>query len=602
MADIDLHHKNQDKGDLVVTPFQFFLGALKDHPFLSLWLLSGEVLNTVVLILIPYGVRNLIDGVQGFDPAGELSFWEAIQGEFNYFVILSALLIVSSRFSGMSIFFFAPIIRLKPRKRLFSHLHNHDMGYFQNRMSGSLGNKIGETTSGMAFALWIFTYDAWPVLILSLSSIYLLFTVHTTLAVAFGFWLLVYIPVICFFTTKKAKVSERISATRSYLTGRIVDVASNIGAVKAFANAPFEDDNLTTDMELEVKAVHDYQVIREIVAWFHYTAGFFLMVGMMYQAVQLYSQGLISLGSLSFVFTLILLVVDQARHLSFALQNFIEHIGQMSDGVRTIMTKHVLEDKSGAKDLQVNSAEIRFDKVCFHYPDHSNKVVINNLDLHIKASEKIGLIGVSGAGKSTLVNLIMRFYDIQDGRILIDGQNIAEVSQNSLRRNIAYIPQDTSLFHRSLMENIRYGDLEASDEKVIQAARMAHADEFVQALPEKYETLVGERGVKLSGGQRQRIAIARSIVKNAPILILDEATSALDSESEELIQDSFNKLMADKTVIAIAHRLSTIAHMDRLIVMSDGQVVEQGTHKELLARKGLYAKLWARQSGGFIGE
>ncbi len=277
----------------------------------------------------------------------------------------------------------------------------------------------------------------------------------------------------------------------------------------------------------------------------------------------------------------------------------MDHLGYVSDVLNIIAVPHGIQDAQGAGALRVQKGEIRFAGVHF---DFAAQPVFKDLNLNIEAGEHIGLIGHSGAGKSTLINLLLRYFDPQSGAVLIDGQNIAEVTQDSLRKNIAVIPQDTSLFHRSLMENIRYGRLEASDEEVIEAAKKAHAHEFIKDLPQGYDTLVGERGVKLSGGQRQRIAIARAILKDAPILILDEATSALDSESEKLIQDSLKSLMDGKTVIAIAHRLSTISHLDRLVVMEAGKIIEEGHHDLLLQKNGVYAKLWSMQSGGFLGE
>jgi len=266
------------------------------------------------------------------------------------------------------------------------------------------------------------------------------------------------------------------------------------------------------------------------------------------------------------------------------------------------MKPRSLMNKADAVEIAVKDSSITLENVKFSYTDSADRRVFDGLNLSIPACQKIGLIGPSGAGKSSLVSLIMRFYDINEGRILVGGQDIAAVTQESLRRQIAVIPQDTSLFHRSLIDNIRYGDLSATDEQVIEAAKKAYADDFIKDLPLGYNTMVGERGVRLSGGQRQRIAIARAILKNAPILVLDEATSALDSESERAIQDSLEDLMKGKTVIAIAHRLSTIRYMDRLIVMDEGRIVQDGTHDELLASGGLYARLWAMQSGGFIHD
>jgi ABC-type multidrug transport system fused ATPase/permease subunit len=275
-----------------------------------------------------------------------------------------------------------------------------------------------------------------------------------------------------------------------------------------------------------------------------------------------------------------------------------DELGYIDDAIRMITPAHGVQDKPDALALKVTRGEIAFNDVTFDFP---GQIVFQNLSLTIAPGQKVGLVGPSGAGKSTLMNVLLRLYDIHGGVIAIDGQDIRDVTQDSLRDNIAIIPQDTALFHRSLMDNIRYGNLHATEEQVMEAARLAHAHDFIKKLPEGYGTLVGERGIKLSGGQRQRIAIARAILKNAPILLLDEATSALDSESEKMIQDSLQTLMQGKTVIAIAHRLSTIATMDRLVVMDHGAVVEDGSHAELLAANGLYARLWAMQSGGFLG-
>ena len=276
-----------------------------------------------------------------------------------------------------------------------------------------------------------------------------------------------------------------------------------------------------------------------------------------------------------------------------------DEIGYIDDAIRMITPAHGIQDNQDAKPLNVTAGEIAFKNVHFSY---SGEKIFEDMDFVIKPNQKIGLLGPSGAGKSTLVSLLLRLFDIQDGEITIDGQNIKSVSQESLRSKIAVIPQDTSLFHRSLADNIRYGCLNATDEDVIAAAKQAYAHEFIEQLPDGYNTMVGERGIKLSGGQRQRIAIARAILKNAPILLLDEATSALDSESEMHIQQSLENLMENKTVIAIAHRLSTISRLDRLIVMNNGEIVEDGTHDSLLKAKRHYAKLWNMQSGGFIDD
>jgi ATP-binding cassette subfamily B protein len=300
------------------------------------------------------------------------------------------------------------------------------------------------------------------------------------------------------------------------------------------------------------------------------------------------------------VASLLLMVINDVRNLSRRFLEFFEYIGNITDGVGVIIRPHEIIDQPGARDLVVTQGEIRFENVDFAYAEGIE--VFRGLNLTIRPGEKVGLVGFSGSGKSTFVNLILRLYDIQGGHILIDGRNIREVTQDSLRRAVSMISQEPMLFHRSLRENVRYGALDATDEEVQDAAERAHAHEFIAALPQEYDALVGERGVRLSGGQRQRIAIARAVLKNAPIVIMDEATSSLDSVTERHIQDSIQNLMEGRTSIVIAHRLSTIAHLDRIVVFHEGRVVEDGTHTDLLVREGHYARMWSMQAGGFLPE
>jgi ATP-binding cassette subfamily B protein len=295
-----------------------------------------------------------------------------------------------------------------------------------------------------------------------------------------------------------------------------------------------------------------------------------------------------------------LLVINDVRNLSRRFLEFFEYVGNITDGVGVIIRPHEVTDTGGARELAVTAGEIRFEQVQFTYP--GGMEVFRGLDLTIQPGRRVGLVGFSGSGKSTFVNLILRLYDIQGGRILVDGQDVREVTQDSLRGAIAMISQDPMLFHRSLLENVRYGRLDATDEEVQEAAQRAHAHEFIASLPEGYDSLVGERGVRLSGGQRQRIAIARAILKNAPIFFMDEATSSLDSVTERHIKDSIEELMRGRTAIVIAHRLSTISHLDRIVVFHQGEVVEDGTHAELLRHGGHYARLWSMQAGGFLPE
>lgn len=586
------------------TAFSFFCEAVAYHPWKTIFMFVFELLQALCVLLLPFIIKDLVNAVIDFDPALQNDIWNAIETPFRNFVLVSIALLISARISGTILAFLAPVFRLKPREKLVEHLQTHPVNFFQSRHSGSLGNKINEGCNGLGFGLWTFAFDVWPILIKFVISVVLLFIASVQMGAIMMVWSLIYFSAIIFLGFKQSNAIEKISRSRSKITGHIVDMATNIQAVKSFANEKYEREVLHQNMEEERKVTSKFQIIRELSGWFHSIMGLGLTVLLMYIALTEYVAGNISVGDIAFMFSLILIVTEQSRGLLWGFTHFLEHLGQLNDGVKTVMQPHVLKDAPNAKSLNIKTPAIEYKNVFFKYPDTVEDIktrVFEDFNLTIKAGEKIGLIGQSGSGKSTLINLLMRFYDINSGSIAIDNQNIAKVTQQSLRQNIAVISQDTTLFHRSLIDNIRYGQLDASDEDVITAAKQAYAHDFIKDLPEKYETIVGERGVRLSGGQRQRIAIARAILKRAPILILDEATSALDSESEQMIQNSLETLMQGKTVIAIAHRLSTIAHLDRLLVIQNGKIVEDGTHDELQQiPNGTYAKLWSMQSGGFL--
>jgi ATP-binding cassette subfamily B multidrug efflux pump len=387
--------------------------------------------------------------------------------------------------------------------------------------------------------------------------------------------------------------------------GRVVDSYTNIMTVKLFAHTHGEDDyarQAMDDYTGKFKSMLRLSTIFEATVFV--TSGF-LIVGTTGLALYLWSHGSITLGAVALATGLVIRINNMAGWIMWVMSNIFENIGIVQEGMETIARPIAVNDVHGAKPLKVTRGEVRYDRVAFHYGREGG--LLHDLSLTIHPGEKVGLVGRSGAGKSTLVNLLLRFHDLESGRVLIDGQDISQVTQDSLRAQIGVVTQDTSLLHRSVIDNIRYGRPDATEAAVLAASKRAHAHDFVQELKdlngrEGYAAHVGERGVKLSGGQRQRIAIARVLLKNAPILLLDEATSALDSEVEAAIQEQLYNLMKGKTVIAIAHRLSTIAAMDRLIIMDRGRIVEDGTHASLMTRDGLYAQLWSRQSGGFIVE
>lgn len=590
------------ESELKITPLRFFVQAMADHPFKVAAIALGDMLQVAFFLLIPFVLKDLVDAVTTFDPAAGQEIWDVARGPFTNFVLTVLGVYVFSRVSGGALFFLAPVLRLKPRERMVAHLKDHAVNFFQSRYGGALGSKINEAMNGLSYGLWDLLFEIIPIVIRLFFSVILIFTVSTAMGATMLLWSVVYFTVMLLLAVRQGRLMQKISAVRSKITGQIVDMASNIQAVKAFAHEGFEQTKLKHMGEKEKDANFTAQINREAAAYFDNFMGFGILIGLMVMAINGYGRGAFTVGEIAFVFTVILLVVENSRQMLWGITHFLEHLGQMGDGVKSIMTEHGLRDSDDAAELKIESGALCYDHVDFYYPEAPEQKILADFFLDIPAGQKVGLMGLSGAGKSTLVNLLMRFYDVRGGAITIDGQDISEVTQDSLRKNIAVIPQDTSLFHRSLMENIRYGRLEASDEEVIEAAKKAHAHEFIAILPNGYDTMVGERGVKLSGGQRQRIAIARAILKDAPILLLDEATSALDSESEKLIQESLEELMEGKTVIAIAHRLSTIAHLDRLIVMDRGRIAEDGPHDALLQRGSLYAKLWSMQSGGFLGE
>lgn len=587
-----------------MSPFKFLLRAVSHHPLKVSAMFIGDGLHATFLLLLPFALKDLIDKLGAYNSAADADGWAYIMPSFMWFLFIVLAAQFSIRISGIAFLMIAGVFRIKPRNEMISYLQSHSMNYFQNKHSGSLGSKINEASNGLGFALWGIIFDLWPTTIKVIVGLWLLFITSSILAMGFAVWFVTYLLFMVYFAKKMYYWSEQTSKARSNITGKVVDMATNIYAVKSYANEELEHAIIREAGDNERKTINGFQTHREIRGWIDSFMLSIILIYMGYYSIDLFLQQKMTLGDVSFVISMMMIVSMNIQQLTWGIVHFLEHVGQTRDGVKTIYDVRTVVDQEQAKDLKVQNqnAPVLFDNVGFCYPEQKDKQILENLLLDIPAGQKVGLIGQSGAGKSTLVNLMLRFYDIGQGSIKIDGQDIANVTQQSLRRNIAVIPQDTSLFHRTLLENIRYGRLDVSDEEVIEAAKKAHAHDFISELPDGYDTLVGERGVKLSGGQRQRIAIARAILKDAPILILDEATSALDSESEKLIQESLKGLMQGKTVIAIAHRLSTIAHLDRLIVMEEGKIIEDGTHDELFSQGGLYSKLWSMQSGGFLKE
>ncbi len=411
-------------------------------------------------------------------------------------------------------------------------------------------------------------------------------------------WAVCFVSLSFWLATRTRPFAVAASAARSETTGKVVDAVTNLTSTRLFARLDYEREYLDNQLKKEMRAVRRSNSYSERVRWFQYSAAAVLKIGVLYYALQLWGRGEITVAEFVVASTTTLLIINEARNLSRRFLEFFEYLGNVANGVHTLVRPHEVVDQPGAQRLPVERGRIEFRDVSFGYSD--DQLIFQHLNVTIPAGQRVGLVGFSGSGKSTFVSLILRLYDPQGGQILIDGHDIRAMTQDSLHSQLSLIPQDPNLFHRTLMENIRYGRLEATDEEVVDAARKAHADEFIRKIKDQYSSLVGERGVKLSGGQRQRIAIARVVVKNAPILILDEATSSLDSITEQAIQETLNEVMQGKTVIVVAHRLSTIAHLDRILVFDQGRIVEDGTHEELLALGGSYHRLWSRQAGGFV--
>ncbi|MFP4538408.1 MAG: ABC transporter ATP-binding protein, partial [Dichotomicrobium sp.] len=475
--------------------------------------------------------------------------------------------------------------------------------FFQDDFAGRIANRVMQTGGALRQAVVEVTDALWFVMIYAVTSLGVLFTADPRLMAPLLIWLVLY-GIMLFKLVPKVKERSAIqSDARSALAGRVVDSYANIMTVKLFARTEREDDYAAEALDDHTRKFRNQMRLLTLMEGILWTMNGVMMVATVGLALFLWSQQFITLGSIAVAAGLVIQINNMSGWTMSVVTNVFENIGQVQEGIKSISKPLRLTDAADARPLKVTQGEIRYEGVAFHYGQAGG--LIDKLDLTIQPGEKVGLVGRSGAGKSTLVNLLMRFHDLEGGRILVDGQDIAHVTQESLRHQIGMVTQDTSLLHRSVIDNIRYGRPEASDAEVFEAARRAHAHDFIPDLRDwkgrkGYDAHVGERGVKLSGGQRQRIAIARVLLKDAPILVLDEATSALDSEAEAAIQEQLYNLMQGKTVIAIAHRLSTIAMLDRLVVMDEGAIVEQGTHDDLIRHGGIYAQLWSRQSGGFL--
>jgi ATP-binding cassette subfamily B multidrug efflux pump len=520
-------------------------------------------------------------------------------------VILPILVITQSFLSHQGLMGNYP---MQIRWQAHRYMIGQSLGFFQNEFAGRVATKVLQTALSVREAVMktldIFVYVG----VYFFSILYLVVSADWRLSMPLIVWFIVYIVILSTLIPKLKRVSQKQADARSMMTGRIVDSYTNIATVKLFAHTSREEEYAKEGMSGFLESVYPQMRLVTVLYGCVWFSNALLVFSISALAIYLWTLELVTPGEIAITISLSLRLNGMSQWIMWEVSSLFENIGTVQDGINSLSVSVDIKDIDEAKTLKITGGAIHFNKVNFGYKG-ANDIpisVFRDLDINIKAGEKVGLVGRSGTGKSTLVNLLLRFYDIQSGTIKIDGQDISQVQQSSLRANISMVTQDTSLLHRSVRDNILYGRLDASEDDMLKAARQAESHEFIQTLSDLqgrvgYDAHVGERGVKLSGGQRQRIAIARVMLKDAPILILDEATSALDSEVEAAIQHCLNQVMENKTVLAIAHRLSTIAQMDRLLVLDEGKIVESGTHAELIHKRGIYAKLWEHQTGGFIG-
>lgn len=581
------------------TPFRFVCYFVNQFRWWYVAMVVSEILHATCGIMLPYAIGEIIRTVTvAHTNSGEI--FAAIKQPLTLFTFLIIGEVVFGRAAGLLQTILHPIHRQHIVRSLYAYLQYHSHRYLSSSFAGALAHRIGETSLGVTQTMQMLITEFMSLIIVYVVSTILLYRTYPPLAALVGTWAVLFITISFWLATRCRIYSHRAAAARSDTTGIIVDAVTNLSSTRLFARLGFEREYLNERLRYELKEVRRANWYSERIRWFQFISAAILKVSTLYYSIFLWSGGLIKAADFVVATSLSLLIISEAKNLSRRFIEFFEHIGNIANGVHIIVQPHELIDKEHALAHQFFQGRIEFRQVNFSYS--REKKVFENLSVVIEPGQRVGLVGFSGSGKSTFVNLILRLFDPQSGKILIDGVDIREMTQDSLHSQISLIPQDPSLFHRTLLENIRYGRLEAEDEDVKIAAIKAYAHDFIAQMNNGYNSLVGERGVKLSGGQRQRIAIARVILKDAPILILDEATSSLDSITEKAIQETLDLAMNDKTVIVVAHRLSTISHLDRILVFDRGRIVEDGSHDDLLALGGTYYKLWKMQAGGFLPE
>ncbi|MCW8386265.1 ABC transporter ATP-binding protein/permease [Fluoribacter dumoffii] len=576
----------------------FFLNLIKPYRWYVVGLLFTAVYWGINNTLSPYVLKLIIDKVAAFS-GDKSALFNAIKPDVIIYISLWILIAVDMRFSDWFRLKFFPYLRYDLVNNMFAYLNQHSHRFFQNNFAGSLSNKISDMTFG-TIAIFTTADDAAAQVVGLIIAIISMLLVHPVFALILLIWATVFLGIAFLYFKPVQDLSHFFAASKTTLVGKMVDSISNISNLRLFSRGTFESQlirNAAQDTTVKDQTMQ-WTIMKMRIYWD--MSIIVLIAANLYMLLVMYSKNQVSIGDFSFITSLSISIFYNLWYLASQFVHFAEELGKCQQALTLISEPHEITDKPNAQPLTVTQGRIEFNNVSFHYDEGAH--LFKNKSVIIEPGQKIGLVGLSGSGKSTFVNLILRLFDVESGKILIDGKNISEVTQESLRESIAMIPQDVTLFHRTLMENIRYGRIDATDAEVIAASKKAHCHEFISKLPEKYNALVGERGIKLSGGQRQRIAIARAMLKNAPILILDEATSALDSLTEKLIQDGLHVLMENRTTIVIAHRLSTLSEMDRILVFDKGRIIEDGSHEELISRQSHYSHMWKMQAGGFLPD
>ena len=575
-----------------------FWRGLKPNKFLLFVILSTAIFSNVVSIIIPIYYKNFFDTLN----LNILSVSEKIPELISIIFLVLALNIIQWigwRIATFSSAYCDSLVIARLRQQAFDYMINHSYAFYANNFTGSLVQRVNRFARAFEVFEDRIIYEILPLVVQVIGVCIVLWFTSPVITIVLLVWVFIFLLFNYLFSRWKLKYDVQRAAADSFTTGVLSDAITNQNTIQLFTGVKSESSYFRDVTNEQARLTRFAWNLQNGVEAGQALLLIFIEFLLFYFAIKYWQQGVITIGSFVLIQVYLFGLEGKLWGISRIIRSMYEAVADAKEMVEILQLPQDIKDKPEAQMLNVGRGEVVFDHVRFGFSD--SRQVLYDVSLIIKPGEKVALIGPSGAGKSTFVKLLLRLYDVSSGRILIDGQDIRQVTQESLRQNVSLVPQDPILFHRTLLENIRYGRRDAKDSEVREAARLAHCDEFALSLPTGYDTYVGERGIKLSGGERQRVAIARAILKNAPILVLDEATSSLDSHSESLIQDALGKLMSGKTVIVIAHRLSTIRKMDRIIVVEKGKIIEEGNHDELLQNNSsLYNKLWTLQAGGFI--